>query len=86
MEFEISYECSDKTEQGRINASLGFKGTGLYETEKEEFLKVSLPYFSLQYIDTEGQQQSRGFHYVSASAIAGYKTVEHIVRLPLPDK
>ena len=86
MEFEISYECSDKTEQGRINASLGLKGTGLYETEKEEFLKVSLTYFSLQYIDTEGQQQSRGFHYLSASAVAGYRTVEHIVRLPLPDK
>ena len=84
IEFEILCECSEQTEQGRINALLSFNGSGLYDTEREDFLKVSLPYFSIQYIDTEGRQQSSGFHYISASAIGGYRTAEHKVRLPIP--
>lgn len=86
IDFEISYDYLDQTDQGRTDAILRLKASGLYETEKEEFLKVSLSYVSLKYIDTEGQQQSRGFHYVSAHAVtAGYRTIEHTVKLSLPD-
>ena len=85
IEFQISYDCFDQTDRRRTDASIEINGSGLYEKEKEEFLKVSIPYVSLQYLDTEGQEQSRGFHSVSAHLTAGFKTVEHTVKHQLSD-
>ena len=85
MEFDISYECSDQTNQDRTDAFLGLKGSGLYEKKKGEFLKVSLDSVSLQYIDTAGQKQSRDFLYLSAHGTLGHRTIEYTVRHPLSD-
>lgn len=85
MEFEILYDCSDPIDEGRTEALLILQGSGLYETEKEEFQNVSIPYASLKYVDADGLQQSYDFHYLSAHATLGHKTVEHTVRHSLSD-
>ena len=85
MKFDIKYECSDQTDQARTNALLGLTGSGLYDKEKEEFLEIPLDYVSLEYIDTDGQQQSSGIHYISAHATLGHRTIQHTVRHSLSD-
>ena len=82
--FSISYECFDQTDEKRTNAFLKLEGSGLYETDKEEFKNISITNVHLKYTDTGGQEQTSG--YVSARArsiTAGYKTIEHTVRRPL---
>ena len=82
--FSISYECFDQTDEKRTNAFLKLEGSGLYETDKEEFQNVSITNVLLKYIDTGGQEQTSGSVYASANSITlGYKTIEHTLRLPL---
>lgn len=82
--FNISYDCVDETDEERTNAFLTLEGSGLYETDKEEYQNVSITNVLLKYIDTGGQEQTSGYVSARASSItAGYKTIEHTIRRPL---
>ena len=81
--FNISYECVDQTDEERTNAILKLEGSGLYETDKEEFQNVSITNVLLKYINTGGQEQTSGYVSVSGSLTAGVKTIEHTIRRPL---
>ena len=80
--FNISYECFDQDEK-RTNAFLKLEGSGLYETDKEEFKNVSITNVLLKYTDTGGQEQTSGYVSSSGNLTAGLKTIEHTVRRPL---
>ncbi|MDE0331676.1 MAG: PIN domain-containing protein [Nitrospinae bacterium] len=81
IEFEILYHCPDATDRGRPDATLSLQGSGSYETEKQEFLDINLTNMLFQYIDLEGQRQSRNHYYVSAQPIfLGQPTVKHTVK------
>lgn len=81
--FNISYQCFDQTDKERTNAFLNLEGSGLYETDKEEFQNVSITNVLLKFMDTEGQEQTSGYVSASATLSGGYKTVERSVRRPL---
>ena len=85
IEFDILFECIDITEQGRTDVLLRLQGSGSYDSEKDEYLNVSLTNVLLKYFDPEGQQQTSGYVSVSASVTAGHKTIEHTLRSPISD-
>ena len=85
IEFDISFECIELTEQGRTDALLNLEGSGSYDTEKEEYRNVSITNVLLKYFDTEGQQQTSGYVSLSATVSAGHKTIKHTVRRSLSD-
>ena len=85
IDFDISFECIDITVQGRTDALLRLQGSGSYDTEKDEYINISLTNVLLKYFDTEGQQQTSGYVSVSATVTAGHKTIEHTLRRPIPD-
>ena len=85
VEFEILCHCPDATDQGRPDATLKLKGSGSYETKQQKFLNVKLTNERFEYIDEQGQQKSHSTVYVSGHFSAGYQTVEHTVKFPLPE-
>lgn len=80
IEFDISFECIDITEQGRTDAVLRLQGSGSYDSDKDEFINISLTNVRLKYSDTEGQQQTSGFVSAAMTATFGHKDVEHTVK------
>lgn len=83
IEFCITYKCPDETGQERSNATLMLKGSGSYETDRQEFEKISFSNIRLQHIDDEGQEHNKGNVYLSGHLVFGHKTVKHTIKRPL---
>ena len=86
VEFEIRYDCIDRTDQVRTFALLRLAGSGSYDMDKEKFRNVSLTNVGLKYVDTDGQQKTSGHVNASATLTAGHKTIKHMLRRPISDK
>ena len=85
VEFAISYRCEDATNQGRVNATLEFRGDGLYNTQTQKFHGINNSGEKFQYTDMEGQKQTKSNILLRGTAVLGHKDVVHAVRSPLSE-
>ena len=83
VKFQISYRCEDTSGQGRIDATLKIRGDGSYDTETRKCGTIRISNENFKYTDADGQEQTKGSHFLSATFTAGHRDVEHILREPL---
>lgn len=83
VEFVITFQCSDASDQGRTDASIELKGDGSYDTSTAEYLGLRNHGEKLEYIDEEGQQTRVNNVSAVGSLDVGHRSVKHLVKYPL---
>lgn len=80
IEFEIAFNCNDITDENRTNAILTLKGDAKFHVEAQKFSEFRNLGETLDYIDSDGEQQQNNTYIMVGNVVIGHRTVEHIVR------
>ena len=84
VEFDITWQCEDATEQGRPSAELEIRGNCLYDTEAQNFYEIRNSGEKFHYADVDDQQKTKSNFIVHGLSITiGHRDVTHTVRRPL---
>lgn len=83
VEFEITFQCLDATDQGRTDAMIRLPGDGSYDTSTGKYLELRNQGEKLEYTDAEGQQKRENVVVMVGSVVIGHRSVQHTVRYPL---
>lgn len=80
IEFKISFNCKDITDENRTQAILKLKGDATFQSAKRKFSEFRNQGERLDYVDSDGEQQSKNVYVMVGGFVVGHRTVEHIVR------
>lgn len=80
IEFAIIFNCDDTTGANRTPAVLTLKGEGTFNISDKTFTGFRNQGECLDYVDSDGKQQSKSGVFLMGNIVIGHRDVEHIVR------
>jgi hypothetical protein len=86
LEFTITISCHDARGEGRPNALLSLKGSGLYSPVNNAFLALRDVDEHLAYVNADGTAQEARVHILCGSdLVIGHREVTYEIRYALPN-
>ncbi|MGO8943435.1 MAG: PIN domain-containing protein [Syntrophobacteraceae bacterium] len=84
VEFRISYDCEDLTDEGRTRGRLLLKGDCYYVVEEKAFGGFRNQGEELEFKTREGEDKSQRNVFLYADGLViGHKSIEHSTRYPI---
>jgi len=80
IEFEILFPCNDITGGDRTQAALTLKGEATFKTTDKTYFGFRNQGECLDYVDIDGEKQSKNVVVMVGNIVIGHRDVEHIVR------
>ncbi|MDZ7751473.1 MAG: PIN domain-containing protein [Gammaproteobacteria bacterium] len=80
VDFQITYNASDKSGAGRTNGILTLKGDAMYDPGTNAFSNIRNKGEELTFKDEDGEQNKRNVVLLAGNVVIGHRTVEHTIR------